>query len=81
MKRRKLLKKLADLLGTEGRKQRKHRDDLETLLRKLKKKEVELEIEFRKEKDKRKAKRLGKELEIVKAQRAKGVKTLQELEN
>jgi hypothetical protein len=80
MKRKKLLRKLADILGTEGRKQRKHSDELKALLRKLKKKEVELEIEMRREKDERKQKRLGKELEIVKAQRAKGVKTLKEIE-
>ncbi len=79
MKRKKLLKTLAAFLNGEGRQERQHRDDLETLLAKLKKKEVELEERLRAEKNARKKERLGKELEIVKAQHAKGAETLQEL--
>ena len=80
MKRKRLLKKLSELLDSKGRKQRKHRDELETLLKKLKRKEIELKERMRLEKDARKQKRQGKELKIVKAQYAKGGKTLQALE-
>jgi len=80
MKRKKLLKTLAELLDREGRRQRQHRDELETLLTKLKKKQVGLEEKMLAERDGRKKERLGKELEIVKAQHAKGVDTLQGLE-
>ncbi len=79
MKRKRLLKTLGDLLDMEGRKQRKHRDELKALLKKLKKKEVELKAKMQLEKNERKQKRLGKELEIIKAQRTKGVMTLRGL--
>ena len=79
MKRKKLLKTLADLLGGEGGK-KKHHDDLEVLLAKLKEKEVELEEKRAKAKDERKQKRLSRELDIVKAQYAKGLKILQGLD-
>jgi hypothetical protein len=70
---------LADFLDKEGDKQRRHRAELEDLLNKLKKKEIELKERVLIEKDEHKHKRLNKELEIVKAQRTKGLKTLQEM--
>ena len=79
MKRKKLLKSLATLLDMEGHKQRKHRDELKALLKKLKQKKVELEEKMLLEQDERKLKRLGKELEIIRAQREKGLKALQDL--
>ena len=79
MKRKKLLKSLARVLDMEGRKQRKHRDELKALLKQLKKKKVDLEQEMLLEQDERKLNRLGKELEIINAQRLKGLKTLEEL--
>ena len=79
MKRKKLLKTLAKVLDMEGRNQRKHRDELKALLKKLKVKKVELEEKMMHEKDERKRKRLGKELEIINAQRLKGLKALQDL--
>jgi len=80
MKRKKLLKRLSDLLSGEERKKNKHHDDLEMLLAKLKEKEVKLEEKLAKEKDKRKHERLSRELEIAKAQYAKGMETLQGLD-
>ncbi len=80
MKRKKLLNKLAGFLDMKGRKQRKHHDDLEALLIKLKKKQADLEKKLLLQKDGHKQKRLNKELDIVKAQYAKGMKALQELE-
>ena len=79
MKRKKLLKALADLLDTEGRKKR-HSDELKELLEKLEGKAVQLEKKVLTEKDKRKQQRLRSELAIVKAQHAKGVESLQKLE-
>ena len=79
MKRTKLLKSLAKVLDMDGRKQRKHRDELKALLKELKKKKVDLEQKILHEKDERKLNRLGKELEIINAQRLKGLKALQDL--
>ena len=79
MKRTKLLRSLARVLDMDGRKQRKHRDELKALLKELKKKKIELEQRMLHEKDERKLNRLGKELEIINAQRLKGLKALQEL--
>jgi len=79
VKRKRLLKSLATLLDMEGRNQRKHHDELKALLKKLKKKKVELEEKMQLEKDERKLKRLGKEIEIINAQRLKGLKALQDL--
>jgi len=79
MKRKKLLKTLANFLDMDGRKQRKHSDELKALLKKLREKKVELEEKMLLEKDERKSKRLGKELEIINAQRLKGLKALQDL--
>jgi len=79
LKRKKLLNKITDFLNMEERKQRKHRDELKVLLKKLKKKKVELEERTLSENDNRKRKRLGKELEIIKAQREKGLKALRDL--
>lgn len=80
MKRKKLLKALSDLLDTEGRKKRKHHAELKELLDKLQEKEAHLEKKVLDEKDRHKQKRLRRELEIVKAQHAKGMETLQDLE-
>ena len=79
MKRKKLLKKLADFLDRDGHKLRKHRDELKTLLKKLRKKEIELKEKMRHEKDERRLHRLGKEREIIRAQRMKGLQALQDL--
>lgn len=79
MKRKKLLKTLAKVLDMEGRNQRKHRDELKALLKRLKAKKVELEQKMALEKDERKRKRLSKEIEIIDAQRLKGLKALQDL--
>ena len=80
MKRKKLLKMLTELMDREGRKKRKHAAELEELLKQLKEKQVLLEDKVEKEKDKHKRKRLAKELDIVKAQYAKGFEALQNLE-
>jgi hypothetical protein len=79
MKRKRLLKKITEFLDRDGRKQRKHRDELKILLKKLKRKQIDLEEKIGQEKDERRRHRYSKELEIILAQRAKGVKALQDL--
>jgi hypothetical protein len=81
MKRKKLLHKLRDLLDMEGQKQRKHHKELKKLLDKLKEKEHELQQELEDEKSDRKRERLRKEIEIVHAQRKKGLTTLREAQH
>lgn len=80
MKRKKLLKALTDLLSKEERKRREHREGLLVLLAKLEVKKIELEARIGREEGARKKERLGKELEIVQAQHAKGVEALRRLE-
>lgn len=80
MKRKKLLKTLTEFLEKDKRKRRKHHAELEKLLNRLQAKETQLKEEMVREEDARKQKRLGRELEIIKAQHAKGVKALQSLE-
>ncbi len=80
MKRNKLLKTLAEFFDKEEQKKQKHHDELEKLLHELKEKEAKLEVKLREEKNEQKRKRLDEELKIVKAQHAKGIKTLQSLE-
>lgn len=79
MKRKKLLEMLAGWLDKDGEKLRNHREELEDLLENLKKKKIALQQKLEKEKNKSKHKRLGNELNIVKAQHAKGVKALADL--
>jgi hypothetical protein len=81
MKRKKLLQALSELLGQKKSKKLKHLDELKTLLAKLEVKRIELKEKIPLEKNKRKRKRLGKELEVIDAQHAKGLKNLQKLEN
>ena len=80
MKRKKLLETLTDLLGKEARRRGRHHAELEKLLKKLSEKEAQLETKMSLERDEHKRKRLHKQLEIVRAQHAKGFKTLQSLE-
>ena len=80
MKRKRLLEALSDLLGKKSRGKRRHYQELKKLLNKLKDKEIQLEEKVLEEKDKHKRKRFEKELEIVKAQYAKGLGALQDLE-
>ena len=70
---------LAKVLNMEGHKQRRHHEELEILLEKLEKKKSELEQKMLVETNERKLTRLGKELEIVKAQHIKGMLAIQDL--
>jgi len=76
MGRKKLLKKLVAFLDKEEQKQRKHRKKLKDLLKQLKEKENQLKDKVEVEKDDWKRERLRKELDIIHAQREKGIKAL-----
>lgn len=80
MKRTKLLAALGDFLDGKKRKKQKHLDELRTLLAKLQVKKAALEEKITVEKNKHKHERLSKELDVLDAQLAKGVKALQQLE-
>lgn len=80
MKRKKLLKRLADFLDRSARKQRRRQAELEELLEKLGEKEADMEHKLSREKNADRRKQLSKQLQVVKAQRAKGIETLRDLE-
>ena len=79
MKSKKLFAALGDLLDRKKSKKLKHLDELKTLLAKLEKKKVQLQEKIPLEKNKHKLERLSKELEVVKVQQEKGMKTLRQL--
>jgi hypothetical protein len=76
----KLLDKLGGLLDPEVEKKKKFRKKLKSLLKDLKVKENELKAKLEATSDDRKRDRLRKEIEIVHAQRKKGIKVLREAE-
>jgi hypothetical protein len=79
MKTPKLLKKTEELLSAKRSKQRKKVDSLKELLDKLKKKKRKLKDKLEAESDQDDQKRLRKELEVIRAQRHKGLKLLKDL--
>ena len=80
MKRKKLLEALKGVMRKEERKKGRHQAELKKLLKKLKEKQAQLEEKLLMEQGSQKRKHLNKELEIVKAQYAKGLQTLHTLE-
>ncbi len=80
MKLKKLLGNLSDLLDVDRREQLKRYDDIKAALKKLKKKRNELRHELKTADDEKRGKIL-KKLEIVAAQRRKGVDLLKELKS
>lgn len=79
MKTRKLLKKLQRLLSAAEREQLARRDSLKKVLKKLRKRRDALEASIEHAKNESECKRIRNELEIVKAQREKGLVLLREL--
>lgn len=79
MKLRKQLKKLQEYLDAEVRERRNHSDDLKRLLHRMRCKEKELIEQALDESDPGEAARLRRKIELLHAQRRKGVKALQEL--
>jgi predicted nucleic acid-binding Zn-ribbon protein len=80
MKPSKLVKKLKGLLNFEEQKRQRHRDELQQLLKQMKKKEKSLKEKLAAETDPSRRNRLEKEVGILHAQRKKGLKVFKALE-
>ena len=79
MKINKLMRKLQEFLDADSRERKEHRKDMKILLHKLKVKEKSLAAKTVGEFDEEKLERLHKEIEMVHAQRNKGINALKEL--
>ncbi|TVO75262.1 hypothetical protein [Sedimenticola selenatireducens] len=79
MKRKKLLHKLADYLNLDQRTLKTKREKMKLILKQLRDKERKLQLRSEHEKDETKKSRLAKELDILRAQRLKGISALKEL--
>lgn len=79
MKLNKLIKELQEFLDADFRKRQKHRDDMKQLLRKIKAKEKKLAARALTEFDEVELERLHKEIDMVHAQRKKGITALKDL--
>jgi predicted nucleic acid-binding Zn-ribbon protein len=78
MKTRKLLDKLMAYLDSDARKRKKERDEIKAVLKKLKRREKKLKNQLDDLKDDGERAALQKEIDIVHAQRKKGVRLLKE---
>lgn len=79
MKRKKLLENLSDFFNLDKRKQCERKDKLKEVLKQLRDKERKLQHKLECEEDEVKCKRLKKEVQIIHAQRTKGLKKLKDL--
>lgn len=79
MKLKRLVKRLEAFLDADSRGRREHRDDMKKLLKKMKLKEKSLAEKALGEFDEERLRRLRKEIEMVHAQRKKGVDALKKL--
>ncbi len=76
MKTRKLLDKLMSYLDGDARKRKQEREEIKAVLKKLKRREKKLKNQLDDLKDEEKRAALQKEIDIVHAQRKKGVRLL-----
>ena len=81
MKTPKLLKKSRKLLSPGYLKKKKQARDLKEILEKLKKKSKHLKESLSQEKNSAASKKIEKDLNLVNAQRKKGLKALKDLKN
>lgn len=79
MKRKKLMRKLADYLSLDQRSLRKKREKMRLVLKELRGKEHKLKKRMENEHDQTRQTQMAKELDILRAQRRKGVAVLREL--
>jgi ADP-heptose:LPS heptosyltransferase len=79
MTTKKLLKQLNDLFELKKRKQCKRKDEIKKLLKQLRKKEHDLIDKLREEKSDNKRAKLKKHIQIVHAQRLKGLRTIKKI--
>ena len=73
MKQKKLLEKLRIFFDSDARERKKQRSDVKDILKKLKKRERHLKEKLEDEKDKEKRNRIQQKIDVVYAQRKKGI--------
>ncbi|MBE0469690.1 MAG: hypothetical protein IBX55_09325 [Methyloprofundus sp.] len=81
MSKKKLLKKLQDFFDADQRQKERHVDDIKRILKKLKEKERKLQKELELCGTGEQCVALQQELDIVYAQRMKGVKIVKEIKD
>jgi len=77
--KKKLLKKLQDFFDADQREKERHVDDIKRILKKLKEKERKLQKDFKACGANGQNEELKQELDIVYAQRMKGVRIVKEI--
>ena len=80
MKLKTQLKKLQELLDAESRDQNTHRQDMKRLLRKMKLKEKSLSEQVKVECDEESLEILKKKIDMLHAQRRKGIQALRKVD-
>lgn len=79
MKYEKLLDKLKTFFDADARERKKQKSDIKDILKKLKKKERKLREKLDAENIAEKRKHLQQEIDVIYAQRTKGIKLIKEL--
>lgn len=79
MKQKKLLDKLKTFFDADARERDKQKSDIKDILKKLKKRERKLKGKLDAEKNTDKRKRFQQEIDVIYAQRSKGIKLIKEL--
>lgn len=78
MKQKKLLEKLKIFFDSDAREREKQKSDIKDILKKLKKKERNLKEKLDTESDPEKSNRLQQKIDVIYAQRKKGIKLIKE---
>jgi len=78
MKQKKLLEKLKAFFDSDARERNKQKSDIKDILKKLKKKERNLKEKFDAEDDVDKRNRIQQKIDVIYAQRKKGIKLIKE---
>lgn len=78
MKQKKLLDKLKTFFDSDERERKKQKSDIKDILKKLKKKERKLKEKLDDEKNAEKRNHIQQEIDIIYAQRKKGIKLIKE---
>lgn len=78
MKQKKLLEKLKAFFDSDARERKKQEADVKDILKKLKKRERHLKEKLEDETDEEKRNRLQQKIDVVYAQRKKGIKLIKE---
>jgi predicted nucleic acid-binding Zn-ribbon protein len=78
MKNEKLLDKLKTFFDADARERKKQKSDIKDILKKLKKRERKLKEKLDAENNAEKRKHLQQEIDVIYAQRTKGIKLIKE---